>query len=275
MSLELHHVDAFADRPFGGNPAAVCLLPRPADAAWMQRVAAEMNLSETSFITPTANGLNLRWFTPGAEVDLCGHATLAGAHVLWETGRLDADQPAVFHTRSGALTCTRDDEGWISMDFPARPATPCDAPAGFLDALGTKAMFIGNNGMDFLVHAPSEETVRSLNPDFRALKAAQARGVIVTAASATAGFDFISRFFAPAVGVDEDPVTGSAHCCLAPYCSERLGRNELIGYQASKRGGNVRVIHAGDRVMLIGQAVTVMKSQLLADCTTAPTVAAT
>jgi predicted PhzF superfamily epimerase YddE/YHI9 len=159
------------------------------------------------------------------------------------------------------------------MDFPARPATACEAPAGLLEALGTKAVFVGSNRMDFLVHVSTEDAVRRLEPDLRALKSVQVRGIIVTAAATTDGFDFVSRFFAPAVGVDEDPVTGSAHCCLAPYWSDKLGRNELIGYQASKRGGTVRVRNAGERVHLVGQAVTVMRSQLLATSLAAPTVA--
>lgn len=267
MNLEMFHVDAFADRPFAGNPAAVCLLDQPADAKWMQNVAMEMNLSETAFVVPTGGGFSLRWFTPGAEVELCGHATLASAHVLWETGRLRPDQPAVFHTRSGPLTCTRAECSavWISMDFPAKPPVACSPLDGLLEALGADARFVGNNRMDYLVEVGSENIVRELSPDFRALRSVKARGVIVTSAAATGsagGFDFVSRFFAPAVGVDEDPVTGSAHCCLAPFWSDRLGKKELAGYQASRRGGTVRVRINGDRVMLIGQAVTVMIARL-------------
>lgn len=263
MVMELSHVDAFTDRPFGGNPAAVCLLNEPADPKWMQMAAAEMNLSETAFITPQANGFGLRWFTPAAEVELCGHATLASAHVLWETGKVPGSQPAIFHTRSGALTCTRDADGWITMDFPSRPAEACDAPAGLLEALNARAMFVGSNKMDFIVQMEDEQAVRATKPDFRALKNVNARGVIVTAASSAPGVDFVSRFFAPAVGVDEDPVTGSAHCCLAPFWAQRLGRNELVGYQASTRGGTVRVRSCGERVNLIGKAVTISRGTLL------------
>jgi PhzF family phenazine biosynthesis protein len=277
MAIELFHIDAFTDRPFAGNPAAVCLIDGELDSSWAQHVAAEMNLSETAFVSPAAgelarsavNGFNLRWFTPKAEVELCGHATLASAHVLWEAGRLAHDTASVFHTRSGALTCTRDSAGLISMDFPARIATPCEPPAGLIDALRASAVFVGNNRMDYLIHVPSEKSLRALDPDFRALKSVKARGVIVTAASTSGEYDFVSRFFAPAVGVDEDPVTGSAHCCLAPYWAEHFGRHELIGYQASPRGGTVRVRVAGQRVILIGQAVTVMRGELFA----APTVA--
>jgi PhzF family phenazine biosynthesis protein len=266
MTIELFHVDAFADRPFSGNPAAVCLLKEPAELTWMQHLAMEMNLSETAFVVPAESGCSLRWFTPGEEVDLCGHATLASAHVLWETGRLSETEPAQFHTRSGVLSCSLQNQsgGWISMDFPARPAEECESPPGLLEALGCEANFIGTNRMDVLVEVESDKTVRRLSPDFRALRRVKARGVIVTARSAVSdsGIDFVSRFFAPAAGVDEDPVTGSAHCCLAPYWAGKLGRNELVGYQASERGGTVRMQLQNDRVILTGQAVTVMQGAL-------------
>jgi PhzF family phenazine biosynthesis protein len=215
---------------------------------------------------PAADGFDLRWFTPGSEVDLCGHATLASAHVLWETRRLQIEEPARFHTRSGTLTCTlhRHSGRWIDMDFPARPAQECEPLPGLLDALGCAAAFVGSNRMDVLVETESEHAVRNLSPDFRSLRNVNARGVIVTARStdSNSDTDFISRFFAPAVGVDEDPVTGSAHCCLAPHWAGKLGRNELVGYQASHRGGTVRMRLQNDRVMLTGQAVTVMQSTL-------------
>jgi PhzF family phenazine biosynthesis protein len=266
MPVPLYTVDAFTDRPFAGNPAAVCLLESgPADDAWMQAVAREMNLSETAFVQarPGGDGFDLRWFTPTVEVDLCGHATLASAHVLWEAGRLPADRPARFHTRSGLLSASRNAGGTIQMDFPSKPSTPVEAPPGLAEALGVQLVSVSSNGMDYLIELTDESAVRGLRPDLRALKAVRARGVIVTARSDDARYDFVSRFFAPAVGVDEDPVTGSAHCCLAPFWAERLGKTKLVGYQASARGGVVGVEVLGDRVLLNGNAVTVLRGMLL------------
>jgi PhzF family phenazine biosynthesis protein len=220
-----------------------------------------MNLSETAFLAPQDGGFNLRWFTPAVEVDLCGHATLASAHVLWEDGHLPPGAQARFHTRSGVLLADRRGE-WIEMDFPAKPAIPAEAPPDMLAALGVDAACVTRNQFDYLVELKSEEAVRAAAPDFTALKKVAARGVIVTARASGGGFDFVSRFFAPAVGVDEDPVTGSAHCALAPYWSERLGKTEMTGYQASARGGVVHVRVKGGRVVLGGQAVTVMTGEL-------------
>jgi PhzF family phenazine biosynthesis protein len=264
MPRPLFQVDAFADAAFRGNPAAVCLLDDPASAEWMQQVAAEMNLSETAFLVPRDDGWNLRWFTPTTEVDLCGHATLASAHVLWETGRLASGAPAHFHTRSGVLTATRDGEE-ITLDFPATPPEPADAPSGLADALGVEPQHVGRSRFDYLIEVADAATVRDLVPDFAALGRVDTRGVIVTSRGDGSGVDFISRFFAPAAGVDEDPVTGSAHCCLAPYWSAKLGRADLVGYQASRRGGTVRVHADGDRVRLSGRAVTVVRGELLND----------
>ena len=262
--MTIVQVDAFTREPFGGNPAAVCVLPRPADPAWMQRVAGEMNLAETAFLVGRGSGAyDLRWFTPTVEVDLCGHATLAAAHVLWEDGHLPRDAAARFHTRSGRLSAVRRG-GWIEMDFPAEPAEPVPAPAGLADALGVEPIHVGRNRFDHLVELDSERTVRRLAPDLRGLGALPVRGVIVTARGEAGEIDFVSRFFAPRAGVDEDPVTGSAHCCLGPYWFGRLGRNPLTGWQASARGGLVRVRVAGDRVRLSGQAVTVLRGELLA-----------
>jgi predicted PhzF superfamily epimerase YddE/YHI9 len=261
-ALPLYQVDAFTDRPFAGNPAGVCLLPEPRDAAWMQNVGTEMNVAETAFLVARADGYDLRWFTPTVEVDLCGHATLAGAHVLWETGQLPPDRPARFHTRSGVLTCVREGD-WIEMDFPATPAAACPAPDGLAAALGRTPSWVGRTRFDILAEFESEAVVRALKPDIARVKALGGRGVIVTAAAQTAGFDFVSRFFAPAAGVDEDPATGSSHCCLAPFWAGRLGRDELTGYQASPRGGVVGVRVVGDRVRLRGHAVTVLRAQLL------------
>jgi PhzF family phenazine biosynthesis protein len=261
MSLEIIQVDAFTDRPFHGNPAAVCLLPAPRDDAWMQAVASEMNLSETAFLLEKEQGFQLRWFTPSVEVDLCGHATLASAHVLWEEGRLAAGETARFHTRSGLLTAERSDD-WITLDFPSKPEEEALAPAGLVRALGTEPVYIGRSHFDILVELESEAAVRELDPDLGMLRAIPARGVIVTSRATTPGFDFVSRFFAPRVGVAEDPVTGSAHCCLGPFWQKRLGVDSFTAYQASARGGTVRVELRGDRVRIGGQAVTVLRGEL-------------
>ncbi|MGH7644540.1 MAG: PhzF family phenazine biosynthesis protein [Gemmatimonadales bacterium] len=263
MTLPLFQVDAFTATPFAGNPAAVCLLPGPADPRWMQDVASEMNLSETAFVHPVADGLGLRWFTPAIEVDLCGHATLASAHVLWEEGRLAPAAAARFHTRSGLLTARRAAAaGWIELDFPATPAEPAPAPPGLVAALGVTPLAVGRSRFDYLVEVESEEVVRRLAPDFAALGRVAARGVIVTSRAVTDGSDFVSRYFAPAAGIAEDPVTGSSHCALAPWWAAKLTKNEMTGFQASARGGVVRVRVAGDRVILAGQAVTVLRGAL-------------
>lgn len=258
----LHVVDAFTASPFSGNPAAVCVLEGPAEETWMQLVAREMNLSETAFLHPIEGGYALRWFTPKVEVELCGHATLASAHTLWETGLLRPDQEARFHTLSGWLTCRRAD-GWIEMDFPAKVAEPCAAPTGLSEALGTELHRTSRSAMDYLVEVANERTLRALKPNFSLLAALPVRGIIVTCRSDTAEFDFVSRFFAPAAGVNEDPVTGSAHCTLGPYWQAQVGRAELTAYQASERGGLVKVSVRGDRVLLGGQALLISKAELL------------
>ena len=262
MSYTLIQVDAFTNRPFGGNPAAVLVLPEPVDDLWMQSVASEMNLSETAFVTPGQDDFALRWFTPRMEVDLCGHATLAAAHVLWETAVLAPSAPIRFHTRSGLLTATRQGE-WIELDFPAEFEEYCAAPLELTEALGVAMHYVGRNRFDYLIEVENEEVLKSLEPDVAILETIAARGFIVTCLASGQDYDFASRFFAPAVGVPEDPVTGSAHCCLAPFWSTRLGRDELVGYQASQRGGIVRVRMQGDRVILGGQAVTVVRGTLL------------
>jgi PhzF family phenazine biosynthesis protein len=228
----------------------------------MQLVAREMNLAETAFLVRRADGYDLRWFTPACEVDLCGHATLASAHVLWEEGHLPADATARFHTRSGVLTATRRD-GVIWLDFPATPPVTAPAPPELERALGVPLRFVGRTPFDYLVEVDSDATVRRLEPDLRLLGRLPVRGIIVTAASATPEQEFVSRFFAPAAGVPEDPVTGSAHCALAPFWGVRLGRTELRGYQASARGGLVRLRLAGDRVQVGGAAVTMLRGTLL------------
>jgi len=234
----------------------------PAEDRWMQAVAREMNLSETAFLYPDPDGWRLRWFTPAVEVDLCGHATLASAHVLWETNRLDNLAVARFHTRSGLLLARRDGDR-IELDFPAETPIPTEAPAGLVEALGARPVAVARNRFDYLVEVGSADEVRGLDPDFTGLRAVEARGVMVTSRADDGEHDFISRFFAPRAGVDEDPVTGSAHCCLAPYWAGRLGRLEMAGYQASARGGTVEVRLSGDRVLLRGRAITVMRGELL------------
>ncbi len=264
MPLPFYQVDAFAERPFGGNPAAVVLLDAPAEADWMQAVGAEMNLAETAFVAPGHDGaFGLRWFTPAVEVDLCGHATLAAAHALYESGRLGPQTPARFDTASGRLTVHRTPDA-LAMDFPATPPAQAEPPAGLAEALGTWPRWTGRTRFDLFAVLDDEAAVRSLQPDLAAIARLDGRGLIVTArADAGAGHDFVSRFFAPQSGVPEDPVTGSAHCALAPYWAGRLGRSELVGYQASVRGGRVGVRVDGDRVGLSGRAITVVRGELL------------
>lgn len=251
---------------FRGNPAAVCLLDTPHSAEWMQNVAAEMNLSETAFVEPRADGYNLRWFTPLAEVNLCGHATLATAHALWESGRKPQHEPLQFHTRSGVLTATHDGQ-WIELNFPAVAPEPVAPPAGLIEGLGlttSEVRYVGRGGTDYLVEVDTEARVRELRPDFVRLVSVECRGVTVTASSVDGACDFVSRFFAPKVGINEDPVTGSAHCRLVPYWSGKLGRVTMLAHQVSARGGVLLVKLDGDRVRMAGQAVTVLRGELLA-----------
>jgi PhzF family phenazine biosynthesis protein len=262
MGLAIFQVDAFTTKPFAGNPAGVCVLSQPAEESWMQNVAREMNLSETAFLFREGDGFRLRWFTPAVEVDLCGHATLASAHILWEMGHAQPDEKVSFHTRSGVLTAERRGD-WIEMDFPAKPEEPAPEPAGLAKALGVKIEYLGRNQFDYLVEVASEEIVGNLKPDFTLLGTLPIRGVIVTSLSSSREYDFVSRFFAPRVGVNEDPVTGSAHCCLGPFWANRLRKNEVLAYQASSRGGVIRVRVTGPRVVLGGQAVTVLRGELL------------
>jgi PhzF family phenazine biosynthesis protein len=262
MPTRIVQVDAFTNRPFRGNPAAVCILPSFPAEQWMRDVAREMNLSETAFLVPAESpNYHLRWFTPAVEVALCGHATIASAHVLWQDGHLPIDAQARFHTHSGLLLANRCGE-WIELDFPATEAEPAAPPEGLLEALGPEAQFVAKNKFDYLVRVASQRILQGLQPDHTRLRKIPVRGVAVTALSETPEFDFISRFFAPGSGVDEDPVTGSAHCALGPYWSRELGKTELTAYQASPRGGVVRVRVNGDRVILGGQAVTVLRGEL-------------
>ena len=261
MSTKLYIVDAFTAAPFAGNPAAVCLLPEPRPARWMQQVAAEMNLSETAFLWPQSDGYSLRWFTPATEVKLCGHATLASAHVLWESGELDRSHAARFQTLSGQITAVLFEDG-IEMDFPALPATMAEAPAALLTALGIEAIDAGQVGDKQLIVVDGAQIVRQMQPDFSALRRMPGRGVMVTSRADTDEFDFVSRYIAPWVGIDEDPVTGSAHCTLGPYWAEKLGKKSLHAFQASARGGVLDVRPEGDRVFLRGQAVTILIGEL-------------
>jgi PhzF family phenazine biosynthesis protein len=273
MPQSIAVVDAFTAEPYRGNPAGICLLPAPASDEWMQSVAIEMNHAETAFLVKNSNsnqdGYNLRWFTPGGEVDLCGHATLASAHYLWETGALGPGEQARFHTRSGLLTADRlviDATPWIELDFPAEPVAPATAPGDLAAMLGAEAVFVGRNRMDYLVELKDEATVRSLRPDLREIAALSARedarGIIVTAAGTNGEADIVSRCFFPHFHIDEDPVTGSAHCGLAPYWIPRLGKQEIVAYQASPRGGWLHLRLAADRVKLRGQAVTTLRGEL-------------
>jgi PhzF family phenazine biosynthesis protein len=261
MSQTIYQVDAFTSRPFGGNPAAVYVLPAAAPEDWMRDVAREMNLSETAFLVPQDDGFNPRWLTPTVEVELCGHATLASAHTLWETGVLRPDAQARFYTRSGLLTAERKGD-WIELDFPALPQESTSAD-DVVAALRITPRYVGKAQPDYLVELDSEEAVRNMAPDFSQLKRTEARGVVVTARAKRREYDFVSRFFAPGAGIDEDPVTGSAHCVLGPYWAKHLGKAEFVAYQASQRGGVVKVRLAGDRVKLGGQAVTVMRGELI------------
>jgi len=262
MTLPLFQVDAFTGEPFAGNPAAVCLLDGPREGRWMAAVAAEMNLSETAFALREGARWRLRWFTPAAEVELCGHATLATAHVLWSEGLVPEEEEVAFSTLSGRLAASRRG-ALVELDFPATPPGEEAEVAGLAEALGVVPREVRRSRFDALVVLGSEAEVRAAAPDFRALGRLDVRGTIVTARAGGGGADFVSRFFAPAVGVDEDPVTGSAHCCLAPYWCARFGRDELTGFQASARGGEVRVRVAGDRVRLGGRAVTVLRGSLV------------
>ncbi len=258
----IYQVDAFASAPFQGNPAAVCLLDEDADAEWMQNLAVEMNLSETAFVVPHGDEYRLRWFTPEYEVELCGHATLASAHILWQTGALPSHQPATFDTLSGKLPC-RKTGGWIEMDFPGIPASETKPPDGLLEALDTQAVYVGRNNMDYIVHVNDESIVKNMAPNFSELAKIDIRGTIVTALSNDGNCDFVSRFFAPRAGINEDPVTGSAHCCLAMYWGPKLGKESVVGYQASKRGGWVKMRLSQGRVVISGQAVTVLEGTLI------------
>jgi PhzF family phenazine biosynthesis protein len=262
--MKLSIIDAFTDVPFGGNPAAVCLLVPDRPDSWKRSVARELEFPATAFLRPKDGAFEIRWFSAAVELELCGHGTLASAHFVREEGLADPGAPIRFESRSGPLFAGRNG-GSIELDFPAEPPSPCPAPEGLLDALGVSASWVGRNRLDFLVEAEDASRVRALSPDFPRVAAACAgsRGVMVTAPSDDPRFDFVSRFFAPSVGLDEDPATGSAHCCLGPYWAERLGKKELRAFQASARGGRMGVVVGEDgRVRLRGEAVTVFRGDL-------------
>lgn len=264
MPFSYHLIDAFTSEAFAGNPAAVYLLESWPNDAWLTRVAREMNQSETAFLVRCGDGLGLRWFTPKVEVDLCGHATLASAHMLYAEGQVPRQEPINFETRSGILTAKRRGE-LIELDFPLLTEQPAKAPTGLSAALGVEPIYVGQSRHDFLVQVAAESDVQKARPDFTQLAQVATRGVIVTAQSRQPEYDFVSRFFAPAAGINEDPVTGSAHCCLASFWQKRLGKSEFVAWQASERGGKVHVRIEGGRAILGGQAVTVATGQLLAD----------
>lgn len=263
MSVTIFQVDAFTDCPFTGNPAAVCLLPGPADERWLQKVAGEMNLSETAFLYRQKDEFVLRWFTPITEVKLCGHATLASAHVLYENGLLSWDEPALFATKSGRLTAWYAD-GRIKIGLPADPPKPAELPDGLAEALGIMhPLYTGKNRLDYLVVVETEETVRKIRPNFVLLaEMSPAGGVIITSRATLSGYDYVCRYFDPAEGIDEDPVTGSAHCCLGPYWQSVIGKNSFSASQVSSRGGILQVGVAGPRVFLSGRAITVLRGDL-------------
>ena len=262
MSQEIFVVDAFADEAFSGNPAAVCMLEQDRDDEWLQDIAAEMNLSETAFLMARGAGeWELRWFTPKIEVDLCGHATLASAHVLWQEIGVSFDTLR-FHTRSGWLAASRSGES-IGLDFPVDPPTAVSDSGLVSETLDIEAEYVGRGRDDLLVVLKNASDVKALKPDLNKVATLEARGVIVTARSDVPRYDFISRFFSPRAGIPEDPVTGSAHCTLGPYWGKRLGKSMLRGFQASARGGVVGVQLLGERVQLLGRAITILKGRLL------------
>lgn len=265
MQQIITQVDAFTNKPFQGNPAAVCILTEPQSSEWMQKVAQEMNLSETAFLVPENDGFNLRWFTPLVEVPLCGHATLASSHVLWSQGYLTPAQIAKFYTKSGILIAKLQDD-WIELDFPVNYSQiVTESTELMIDILGvelTSIKSVSINSLGYLIELESEDLVKKIQPNFQEMKKLPIGNMIITSIS-DADYDFVSRFFAPELGIDEDPVTGAAHCCLAPFWRDKLQKDEFLAYQASSRGGIVKIrYNGGDRVIISGQAVTVMRGEL-------------
>jgi PhzF family phenazine biosynthesis protein len=260
--MKIFQVDSFTNSAFKGNPAGVCILTNEKSDEWMQKTAAEMNLSETAFLSKYMDGYNLRWFTPYTEVDLCGHATLASAHILWEYQYLEKDKTAKFFTKSGILTANLRAD-WIELNLPSEPEEYSETPFELGQALGVDIIYIGKNRHDYLIEVESEEVVKNMKPNFHAISHVNARGIIVTSISSNEDYDFVSRFFAPQIGINEDPVTGSAHCCLGPYWKKRLNKDEFTAYQISERGGILKVKVEDKRIILSGQAVTVLEGEII------------
>jgi len=260
--IEIFQVDAFTNKAFSGNPAAICILKEPKEEGFMQSLAKEMNLSETAFLLEKEDGYSLRWFTPSMEIDLCGHATLASAYVLWENGNLSRDKEAKFYTKSGILKAKIVDN-WIQLDFPALSQEPFDPPKGLIEALGIEPIYIGKSKSNYLIQVESEDEVRNMKPNYNEIMNIPMHGVMVTSISKSPEYDFVSRFFAPEAGIFEDPVTGSAHCCLGPFWKGKLGKDTFMAYQASHRGGRLKVQVADDRVLLSGEAVMIFRGELL------------
>ncbi len=262
MNKKIYIVDSFTDKPFAGNPAAVYLHDAPLEEAYMLRLANELNLSETAFVQATAEGYRLRWFTPATEVELCGHATLAAAHVLYEQGVVAKDKSIIFNTLSGALGASLHD-GLIALDFPQEAPAPTEAPELLLQSIPVEITYIGKNRFDYVLELSSAKAVKNLEPDFIKMAKINSRGVIVTACADEVGFDIISRCFYPQVGINEDPVTGSAHCALGPYWQQKLQKSSIMAYQASSRGGHMLLELINNRILLKGKAVSVMENKLL------------
>lgn len=262
--MNIYIVDAFTDKPYKGNPAAVLILKTEKPDHWMQSIAKEMNLSETTFLHRQGEEYSLRWFTPETEVDLCGHATLASAHILWEEQFFNGEEIR-FTTKSGLLTATRDGN-WIQMNFPLEIEQKCVPPRELIEGLGVPYRYIGKNRLDYIVEIEDEETLKGLRPNFDLWKSIK-RGVIITSKSNRPGIDFVSRCFYPALGINEDPVTGSAHCCLGPYWQGKLKKNELTAHQLSNREGVLRVTILEERILISGQAITTLKGELAAEKT--------
>jgi PhzF family phenazine biosynthesis protein len=264
MSVAFSTVDSFASEPFHGNPAGVLVLPALPSAAWMQAVAGELNLPATAFVAPREGGFDIRWFTVTRVLTLCGHGTLAAARVLWADGHADGAAPILLESPGGTLVARRADD-WIELDFPATPPVEVAIPPALREALGFEPLWVGRSRLDLVALLADEASVRSATLDLAALRRVETRGLMITAPSSDGAFDFVSRFFAPTIGIGEDSVTGSAHCCLGPYWAARLGKPEMVAYQASPRGGVVRVRVAGDRVVLGGRATLMTRGTLLVD----------
>ncbi|MBK8549707.1 MAG: PhzF family phenazine biosynthesis protein [Ignavibacteria bacterium] len=261
--LKIFTVDAFTDKMFSGNPAGVCLLQNDLDDSILQKIAAEMNLSETAFVKKLNEGFSLRWFTPVTEVELCGHATLSSAHILWQEGILNPEEEAVFHTVFKGILTAKKAGDEIELNFPANPPFQSEQNEELEKALGIKPVNLETTDHHYILELDSETIVKNVRPDFNLLNKLEKYGTIITAKAEKNDYDFVSRFFAPAKGINEDPVTGSAHCVLAPYWSKKLNKKSMKAYQTSQRGGYLNVTMEGDRVLIAGKAVTVLKGELL------------